>query len=300
MWYNMFVRQSPMIPVRTSKCGKLPGRLRVGVVLLVFGLGGGQGWGQVPRPSRRPPQPPLPVSTSPAPLAPAVPLTGVTLEGNTLSLQVQNQDVRAVIERIASQGEIDVAHLDSLPEKRISLHFDALPVVEGLRRLLRVADIPGYALITTPEGTEIKVQRIIFLKAEEHGSSPTRIARGPSPVATPPVARRPPSPTPPQPQPEAAQEKEEQQEEEASSGSNGTVFEELRSNATARRLLNQVMHPNEQVRDRALESLVRLIREDEKQRDLLEFLEPLMEDLSSEDKQTQDEAREEIRQLLRQ
>jgi hypothetical protein len=38
--------------------------------------------------------------------------------------------------------------------------------------------------------------------------------------------------------------------------------------------------------------------EDEKQRDLLEFLEPLMEDLSSEDKATQDEAREELRKLL--
>ena len=60
------------------------------------------------------------------------------------------------------------------------------------------------------------------------------------------------------------------------------------------------MHPNEQVRERAFESLVRLVGEDEKQRDLLEFLEPLMEDLSAEDKETQEEAREELRKLLNQ
>ena len=82
------------------------------------------------------------------------------------------------------------------------------------------------------------------------------------------------------------------------SGAGGTVFDDLKGNATARRLLSQIMHPNEQVRERALESLVKLTQEDGKQRDLLEFLEPLMEDLSSDDKATQDEAREEIRKLL--
>ena len=58
------------------------------------------------------------------------------------------------------------------------------------------------------------------------------------------------------------------------------------------------MHPNEQVRERAFEGLVRLVREDDKQRSLMELLEPLMEDLASEDQATQDGAREEIRKLL--
>ena len=76
------------------------------------------------------------------------------------------------------------------------------------------------------------------------------------------------------------------------------MFDDIKSNAAARRLLSQMMHPNEQVRERAFEGIVRLIGEDEKQRALMEFLEPLMEDLGAEDKATQDEAREEIRKLL--
>ena len=80
----------------------------------------------------------------------------------------------------------------------------------------------------------------------------------------------------------------------------GNVFDEIKSNAAARRLLSQMMHPNEQVRERAFEGLVRLVREDDKQRALMELLEPLMEDLGSGDQATQDEAREEIRKLLEQ
>jgi hypothetical protein len=79
---------------------------------------------------------------------------------------------------------------------------------------------------------------------------------------------------------------------------NGNVFDEIKSNAAARRLLSQMMHPNEQVRERAFEGLVRLVREDDKQRALMELLEPLMEDLGSGEQAAQDEAREEIRKLL--
>jgi hypothetical protein len=59
-----------------------------------------------------------------------------------------------------------------------------------------------------------------------------------------------------------------------------------------------MMHPNEQVRERAFEGLVRLIPEDDKQRLLMEFFEPLMDDLGADDQATQDGAREEIRKLL--
>jgi hypothetical protein len=59
------------------------------------------------------------------------------------------------------------------------------------------------------------------------------------------------------------------------------------------------VHPNEQVRERALERLVRLVENDDKQAELIEFLEPLMEGLSSEDRTERDEARQEIRKLLR-
>jgi hypothetical protein len=63
-------------------------------------------------------------------------------------------------------------------------------------------------------------------------------------------------------------------------------------------LLSQLVHPNEQVRERALERLVQLVGEDQKQAELLEFLEPIMDDLASEDKAARDEARAELRKLL--
>jgi hypothetical protein len=58
------------------------------------------------------------------------------------------------------------------------------------------------------------------------------------------------------------------------------------------------VHPNEQVRERALERLVQLVGDDQKQAELLEFLEPIMDDLASEDKGARDEARAELRKLL--
>jgi hypothetical protein len=80
--------------------------------------------------------------------------------------------------------------------------------------------------------------------------------------------------------------------------SGGSVFDDIKTNTTARRLLSQLVHPNEQVRERALESLVQLIGDDQKQAQLLEFLEPLMDDMASEDKTTREDARAEIRKLL--
>jgi hypothetical protein len=62
--------------------------------------------------------------------------------------------------------------------------------------------------------------------------------------------------------------------------------------------LSQLVHPNEQVRERALESLIQLMGEDQKQAQLLEFLEPLMDDMASDDKAAREEARAEIRKLL--
>jgi hypothetical protein len=62
--------------------------------------------------------------------------------------------------------------------------------------------------------------------------------------------------------------------------------------------LSQLVHPNEQVRERALESLIQLVGDDQKQAQLLEFLEPLMDDLASEDKTAREDARAEIRKLL--
>jgi hypothetical protein len=78
----------------------------------------------------------------------------------------------------------------------------------------------------------------------------------------------------------------------------GSVFDDIQNNTAAQWLLSQLVHPDEQVRERALEHLVQLVGDDQKQAELLETLEPLMDNLSADDKRTRRDARAEIRKLL--
>jgi hypothetical protein len=218
----------------------------------------------------------------------STPATGITLQENLLSVDVRDQDLRDVIETIASQGDIDVRHVEGLPEKRISVRFVALPLVDGLKRLFRTANLSGYILITDTRRGQTRVQRILFLPTEEgkrRGRSSSR-PRRPTSASGAPRVQREPSPS-------------QQARADVSEADSGSVFEDIKHNTTARRLLSQLVHPNEQVRERALERLIRLVNDDEKQAELLEFLEPLMEDLASDDKTAREEARAEIRKLLR-
>ena len=269
----------------------------------VPGRAGAQG--EAPRPAKRgAPSPAAPGSTATAPVRTPQPLsqnTRISLDATGLSVDVQEQDLPSVIERIANLARIELRHPEGIPNRRVSIRFSSLSVLSGLKRLLRVAEVPGYLLQTVKQGNSMQVQRIIFLP--EDGSAGASGGRGtqrapqvaaaqppqpPRPAAPPAAAPvPPPPPTPPQ------------EESKADDGrTSGSVFDDIKSNAAARRLLSQMMHPNEQVRERAFEGLVRLVREDDKQRALMELLEPLMEDMGSEDKATQDEAREEIRKLL--
>ena len=76
-----------------------------------------------------------------------------------------------------------------------------------------------------------------------------------------------------------------------------SVIERITGNLTARRLLSSLLHPEEQVRERALEGLMRLV-DDSKWDELLEFFEPLMKDLASEAPERREDARTKIRGLL--
>ncbi len=258
--------------------GPAPGRPRGAGVLggAIIPPGGGPGTAAS--------QPPQPLSAS----------TKISVDERGLSVEVLEQDFAVVMDRIAELARIEVKHLDNLPNRRVSIRFTALPVVEGLRRLLRAADVPGY-LFMTDKQDGARVQRIVFLP--EEGTAGTGGGRVAARAAAAPVFRPPNIPPqsaavpPPTPLP--------QEEPTAATGqANATVFDEVKSNAAARRLLSQMMHPNDQVRERAMEGLVRIVREDSKQRELLELLTPLMEDLGSEDQATQDAAREEIRKML--
>lgn len=237
--------------------------------------------------------PPAPGNAVPAPERapqPLSPNTRITLDQNGLSIDVQDQDLPAIVERIAALGHIAISHPEGIPNRRVTIRFSSLPVVDGLKRLFRIAEVPGYVLVMSRDAT--RVERMIFLAEEGAGGT----ARGP--VRAPQMATAPPTAVPPVPAALAPPPVPQEEPRRGEAAPSGTVFDEIRSNAAARRLLSQMMHPNEQVRERAFEGLVRLVQEDEKQRALMEFLEPLMEDLGSADKATQDSAREEIRKLL--
>ena len=265
------------------------------LVLCLYLPGRADAQGEALRSSRRGvPSPAAPGSTAPAPAQVPQPLSPdakITLDQNGLSVDIQDQDLSAVVTRIAELARIELRHPEGIPHRRVSIRFSSLPVVNGLKRLLRAAEVPGYLLQTAKKGGSVHVQRLVFLPEEgTTGTSAGQAAqRAPQVVAAqPPQPPRPVAPGVPPPTEPTAPPQE----------GNGNVFDEIKSNAAARRLLSQIMHPNEQVRERAFEGLIRLVREDDKQRALMELLEPLMEDLGSEDKATQDEAREEIRKLL--
>ena len=254
--------------------------------------------GESPRPSRRGVLSPT-VPSTPATAEPPQPLSQdakISLDQNGLSVDVQAQDLPAVVERIATLGQIDIRHPEGIPNRRVSIRFSSLPVADGLKRLFRVAEVPGYMLVTAKDN--IQVQRIVFLAEEWAGgaSAGRGFQRAPQVAATQPPQQLPVGmPPPPATPPQTDRGEEPKGNEERTSGN---VFDDIKSNAAARRLLSQMMHPNEQVRERAFEGLVRIVREDDKQRALMEFFEPLMDDLGSEDQATQDGAREEIRKLL--
>ena len=221
-------------------------------------------------------------------------VAGITLQDGFLSVDVREQDLRAVIESIAMQGNIDIRHLEGVPSTRVSVRFASLPLPQGLQRLLRTAEIPGYVFVTEPNGDTVLVRRIIFLAPSE--SPPSGRSASVTRRVSPALVQPPPAPQPPSAP--AAQETAGEREEQPTSS--GSVMEDIKTNTTARRLLSQLVHPNEQVRERALERLVQLVGDDQKQAELLEFLEPIMDDLASEDKGARDEARAELRKLLSQ
>jgi hypothetical protein len=274
--------------------------------LCLSGRAGAQG--EAPRASRRgvpAPAAPGSTSTATAPAKAPQPLAQnakITLDQNGLSVDVQDQDLSTVVERIAELAHIELRHPESIPNRRVSIRFSSLSVLDGLKRLFRAVEVPGYLLQTAKQGNSVHVQRIVFLP--EEGTPGTSVGRG-GQRAPQVVAAQPPQPprtappgAPPVPSPGAVPAPPQEEAKADEGNTSGTVFDEIKSNAAARRLLSQMMHPNEQVRERAFEGLVRLVREDDKQRALMELLEPLMEDLASEDKATQDGAREEIRKLL--
>src|SRR5215510_11924063 len=157
--------------------------------------------GEASRSSRRGvPSPAAPGSTATVPAKAPQPLSQnaqITLDQNGLSVDVQDQDLSAVVERIAELARIELRHPEGMPNRRVSIRFSSLSVINGLKRLFRAADVPGYLLQTAKQGNSMRVQRIVFLPEEgTPGASAGRTAqRAPQVVAAQPP--QPPQPAPP-------------------------------------------------------------------------------------------------------
>ncbi len=106
-------------------------------------------------------------------------VAGVVFAQGGLSVDVQDEDFGAIFRDIASQAQIDVSNLNGLPSRRISTQFTDLPLVEGLKRLLRVAGVSGYALITAHTEDGVKIERILFLDANASAGARPRAAAEP-------------------------------------------------------------------------------------------------------------------------
>ena len=217
-------------------------------------------------------------------------VAGVVLEQGILSVDVQDADFGAVFRDIASRAQIEVSNLDGLPNRRISTQFNSLSLMDGVKRLLRVAGVPGFALITAHTEDGVKIERILFLDANE------RAGAGPRAVAAPRTATRRAR--------RLAARSARTRSRAATPGperndSAPAVVEELKANPETERLLNQVVDSNAQVREQAIEGLMRLASGTSRQRDLFEALEPYMDDLRHGDEETREAAREDIRALLR-
>src|SRR4029434_10618778 len=165
-------------------------------------LGRADAQGEAPRASRRGvPSPAAPGSTATVPAKAPQPLSQnakITLDQKgLLSVDVQDQDLSAVVERIAELARIELRHPEGMPNRRVSIRFSSLSVIDGLKRLLRAADVPGYLLQTAKQGNSVHVQRIIFLPEEgTPGASAGRTAqRAPQVIA--PQPPQPPQPAPP-------------------------------------------------------------------------------------------------------
>ena len=218
-------------------------------------------------------------------------VTGVVITGDTLSVDVKEEEFSTIFRDIASQAQIDVSNLDGLPVRRITTQFTDLSIMDGVKRLLRVADVAGYVIVTAHSEDRVRIERILFVDAnanagtEPRAVSPTRAARR--------RARRMNARTE-RPRPRAAPSSLQED-----SGTSTAVLEDLRASPETEQLLNQAMHPDEQVREQAIEGLMRLAGGSERKRELMEALGPHLDDLRHGDEETREEAREDILSMIK-
>ena len=218
-------------------------------------------------------------------------VAGVVVTGDSVSVDVKEEDFSAIFRDIASQAQIEVSNLDGLPVRRISTRFTELSIMDGVKRLLRVADVAGYVIMTAHSQDRVRIERILFLDAtanarpEPRAASPPRAARRRARRMSARLERARPRATAGNPR-------------ENSDGSTA-VLEDLRASPETEQLLNQAVDADEQGREQAIEGLMRLAGGSDRKRELMEALGPHLDDLRHGDEETREEARDVILSMMR-
>ena len=218
-------------------------------------------------------------------------VAGVVVTPDTLSVDVQEEDFYAIFRNIASQTQIKVRNLDRLPKRRISTQFTDLSIMEGVKRLLRVADVAGYVIVTAHSEDRVKIERILFLDTNANAGTELRAASPPR-MARRRARRR--SARSERARPRAAASSPQEKSKVSTA-----VLEDLRASPETEQLLNQAVHPDEQLREQAIEGLMRLAGGSDRKRELMEALGPHLDDLRHGDEETREEAREDILSMMR-
>lgn len=222
---------------------------------------------------------------------PAPGVTGVVVTGDALSVDVREEDFSLVFRSVASQLQFDVGNLDGLPRRRITTQFADLPVMAGVKRLLRVAGVAGYMIVTAHSEDGVRIERVLFLDASVNAATEPRNAS-----AQRMASRRDRRMSVRSARARARRAASRQQEDDRASAGG---LEDLRDNPETEQLLRQAVDADEQVRERAIEGLMRLAGSAGGNRELMEALGPHLDALRHGDEEAREEAREDILSMIR-
>lgn len=222
---------------------------------------------------------------------PAIGVSGVAVTGDTLSVDVREEDFSLIFRTIASQVQFDVSNLDGLPSRRISTQFADLPVMDGIKRLLRVAGVAGYVILTAHSEGGVKIERVLFLDANVNAGTEPRAASAQQMASR--RARR------MSLRSERARSRRATVRPEENDRASTGGLDDLRASPETEQLLNQAVDADEQVRERAIEGLMRLAGGADGKRELIEALGPHLEALRHGDEEAREDAREDILSMIR-
>ena len=224
---------------------------------------------------------------------PAPGVAGVVVTGAALSVDVQEEDFSLIFRSVASQLQFDVGNLDGLPQRRITTQFADLPVMAGIKRLLRVAGVAGYMIVTAHSEDGVRIERVLFLDANVNASAGTE----PRAASVQRMASRRARRMSVRSERARARRVAGRQQEEDRAPAGG--LDDLRDNPETEQLLNQAVDADEQVRERAIEGLMRLAGGAAGRRELIEALGPHLDALRHGDEEAREEAREDILSMIR-